>query len=315
MIGDLHPQRFHVLIPCHNCEDYIGPCLESLRAQTFTAWTALVADDASTDATAERVQPFLADSRIKLHRGGERQFLMGNTLAGLRALKLMPSDVVAILDGDDLLMDKALETLWDRHMTGYDLVYTDEEIQGQSHSIGSAPIGSVGIRDQLWCFSQLRSFKAYLYRLLSDQDFRNPLTGKYFRAAGDLALYLPMAELAGAEKICFVPEKLYYYRVHEKCNFKVLRQEQLSNNRFIRSRPGLPRQTTYFDYTLDLAHVDKSGLHQLAREIRGRFPKPRTVCLRHHIFPEEQDAWRAYHDLWIEEGVFLSGVASARASA
>ncbi len=315
MTGDLHPKHFHVLIPCHNCENYIGPCLESLQAQTFQNWSALVTDDGSTDATVEKVKPFLADPRISMRRGEKRQYLMGNTLAGLHTLDHAPSDVVAILDGDDLLMVSALETLWDRHMAGYDLVYTDEEIQDQPHSIGRAPIGSVSIREQLWCFSQLRSFKAYLFQLLSDGHFKNPLTGGYFRAAGDLALYLPMAELAGFEKICFVPEKLYYYRVHESCNFKVMREEQLSNNRFIRSRPALARQRVYFDHTLDLAHVDKAGLPDLARETRDRFPKPRTVCLRHHIFPEEQDAWRAYHDLWIEEGVFLSGVVSARVSA
>lgn len=303
----LTPTRFHVIVPCYNCQEYIAPCLESLQAQTFTHWTALVADDGSSDGTADRVEPFLNDPRISLRRGGERQYLMGNTLAALRSLDLKPSDVVAILDGDDLLMPSALEALWDRHTMGYDLVYTDEEIQGLNYSIGRDPIASAPIRKQLWCFSQLRSFKAYLFSLLADQDFRHPDTGVYFRAAGDLSLYLPMAELAGPEKVCFVPEKLYYYRVHEQCNFKVLRAEQLDNNALIRSRPQLPRQTEFFDHTVDLDRVDKGTLHELAAETRARFPRPHTVCLRHRILPEEEDAWRAYHGLWIEEGVFFTG--------
>lgn len=304
----LTPEHFYIIIPCYNCEKYIDECLKSLQRQTFQGWTALVADDCSKDKTAELVRAFMAkDERIKLRLGEKRAWLMGNTLTGLRSLNLKPSDVVAILDGDDMLMDGALESLWEHHVAGYDLVYTDEVMEGLSYSIGRAPIRSVGIRDQLWCFSHIRSFKAYLFHLLGDEDFRDP-AGGYFRAAGDLSLYLPMAELAGAEKICFVPKKLYYYRIHDQCNFKVMRTEQLNNNRFIRSHPCLPRQTVHFDFTLDISYVDKAGLHELARETRGRFPKPFSVCLRHHISADEEDSWRAYHELWIGEGIFLTGI-------
>ncbi|THB69810.1 MAG: glycosyltransferase family 2 protein [Desulfovibrio sp.] len=304
----LKPSSLKLVIPCYNCEEYIGECLASIEQQSFTHWTALVADDGSTDGTADKVEPFLRDSRFTLRQGGDRQYLMGNTLAALRSLELKPSDVVAIVDGDDLLLDGALQALWDRHQAGYDIVYTDEDIQGQDHSIGRDPVEGVPIRHQLWCFSQLRSFKAYLFSLLSDDTFRDPVSSNYFRAAGDLSLYLPMAELAGPEKICFVPEKHYYYRVHEQCNFRVMRAEQLDNNRFIRSMSMLPRQTEYFDHVLEVDTLDKGGLFALAEEVRNRFAKPQSVCIRHRIPAESEDAWRAYHDLWIERGVYLTKI-------
>lgn len=310
MKSALHPSRFIVVIPCYKCERYIAECLDSLLGQTFTEWTALVADDASPDGTAEVVRRYMEkDSRISLRVGEERAWLMGNTLGALRSLELHPADVVAILDGDDLIMPTCLERLWQKHCQGYDLVYTDETIQGQDQSIGAAFLASVPARQQAWRFSQLRSFKAYLFGLLNDDLFRDA-SGGYFRAAGDLALYLPMAELAGVEKVHFINEKLYYYRVHENCNFKVLRQEQLDNNWFIRSRPSLTRQTAHFDHSETVTELDKGGLHALGRKMRKKYPSPYTVAVKHLIAKGDEDTWRAYHNLWIENGVFLQGIVS-----
>ncbi len=196
MKSTLYPDRFFIIIPCYNCGEYLGECLESLIRQTFTDWTALVADDGSTDDTADKVKPYLDDKRITLRTGQDRAWLMGNTLAGLRSLNLKPNDVVAILDGDDWIRPTCLERLWERHCLGFDLVYTDEDIQGQSHSVGRPFIRTAPPRAQSWGFSQLRSFKAYLFGQLDDDTFRDR-DGNYFRAAGDLSLYLPMAELAG----------------------------------------------------------------------------------------------------------------------
>ncbi len=307
MKSALRPRRFHVIIPCHNCRQYISPCLESLLAQTFQPWQALVADDASDDGTKEAVAPYLADPRVRYRRLPERAWLMGNTLEALRSLDLAPNDVVAILDGDDQIRPHCLQRLWEKHHQGFDLVYTDEEIQGLDYSIGAPLLATVPVRKQTWRFSQLRSFKPYLFLSLPDETFRDS-RGRYFRAAGDLSLYLPMAELAGCDKICFIAEKLYYYRVHDNCNFKVLRQEQLDNNWEIRSRPPLQRQTAYFDFIVTVGKLDKSTMNEFAAQVRMRYPRPFTVCIEHRLATEEKDFWRAYHGLWIEDGVFLRAV-------
>ena len=307
MKSALAPNRFLIVIPCYNCENYIAECLESLRAQTFQNWNALVADDASEDGTEQAVRPFLSDKRIRYRRLPHRNWLMGNTLHALRSLDLKPSDVVAILDGDDWIRPDCLQALWEKHLDGYDLVYTDEDIEGQSHSVGRRLLRSVPVRKQLWCISQLRSFKGYLFSLLNDDHFRDG-EGRYYRAAGDLSLYLPMAELAGPEKIFFIEDRLYYYRVHEDCNFKVLRGEQLDNNRRIRSGTPLLRQTNFFDFEEEIQNLDKAGLFDIAVEYRKKYPIPYSVRIRHRIDAGLEDSWRAYHGLWIENGVFLEGV-------
>lgn len=307
MRSSLHPERIFVVIPCRNCGPYIGECLDSLLAQTFPNWSALVADDASDDDTARLARAYESDPRIRVRTAPERRWLMGNTLDALRSLEIKPNDVAVILDGDDLLRPACLERLWERHCQGFDFVYTNEDILGPGFSLGRTLLRNVPVRDQLWCFSHVRSFKGYLFSLLGDDAFRDA-SGGYYRAAGDLSLCLPLAELAGPDKIGFVDEPLYAYRVHEQCNFKVLRNEQLENNWRIRSRPALRRQTRFFDFSEDVRDLEKPRLYEIGREVRARYPQPMSVLLRHHIRPGEQDSWRAYHNLWIDEGVFLAGV-------
>jgi len=306
MTSSLTPKQFYVVIPCYNCEEYIGECLESLQKQTFGDWIALVADDCSTDNTAEVVRSYMKDDdRIQLRVGDERGWLMGNTLNGLRSLDMAPSDVVAILDGDDWLLETCLEKVWAAHNSGYDFVYTDEEIDGQNHSIAGPLIASAPVRHQSWRFSQLRSFKRYLFDMLEDETFLDR-DGNYFRAAGDLALYMPMAELVGPEKIHYIPELLYHYRVHESCNFKVMRDEQLRNNWDIRNRSALIRQTTHFDVVEQISDLEKTELQELGPAIRKQYPMPYTINVCHMIDPSEANTWRPYHNLWIDEGVYFS---------
>jgi glycosyltransferase involved in cell wall biosynthesis len=305
MTSSLTPKQFYVVIPCYNCEEYIGECLESLQKQTFGDWIALVADDCSTDNTAEVVRSHMKnDDRIQLRVGDERDWLMGNTLNGLRTLEMFPSDVVAILDGDDWLLETCLEKVWAAHNSGYDFVYTDEEIDGQNHSIAGPLIASAPVRRQSWRFSQLRSFKRYLFDMLEDETFLDR-DGNYFRAAGDLALYMPMAELVGPEKIHFIPELLYHYRVHESCNFKVMRDEQLRNNWDIRNRSALMRQTTHFDFVERVDDMEKGDILTVFEELRAQHPYPFTIKIEHRITADQVDSWRPYHGLWIAEGVYF----------
>jgi glycosyltransferase involved in cell wall biosynthesis len=304
MKSSLAPSGFRLIVPCRNCGPYIEECLESVLAQDYRDWTLLVADDSSSDDTRERVAPYLKDERIRYRRAEERLYLMGNTVDAVNLMNPGPADVVAVLDGDDKLLPGALSAVFEKHERGFDVVYTDMEISDGSPSIGRELIPNVPVRAQNWCVTQLRSFKGYLWRELDDSLFRDE-RGEYFRAAGDLSLYFPLIEAAGAYKTCFVPEKLYLYRVHEQCNFKSRRSEQLANNRLVRSRPPMRPQQRWFDFEIKLEKPSKHALRDMAREVRKRFPAPFSVRL-HHLAPESSgDSWDAYSGLWLDEGVFF----------
>ncbi len=300
----LHPDSLYVVIPCRNSREFIADCLESLQAQRWTKWTAIVADDCSDDGLGEAVQPFLADTRISYSRQARRQGLMKNTVDAIRAVSAKPADIIAILDGDDTIEPECLEHIFEAHCAGYDIVYTNETIDGVGHTIGAPLIPGINVRQQSWRYSHMRSFKAYLFHMLPKTAFQNN-EGRYFNAAADLALYFPITELAGPEKVKYIEDKLYNYRVHAACNFIVRRDEQLHNNWLLRSRPPLKRQTTHFDYVETVVDLEKSDIARVAESVRALYPKPYSVLLQHVLPKEKEDSWRAYHELWVEDGVFL----------
>lgn len=98
-----------MIIPGFNVGSFAAEALDSLRAQTRTDWTALLVDDASTDATAEIFAEAAAtDSRFRLFRH-ERQKGLG--AARNVALDEVETPFLAYLDSDDVLSPTALERM------------------------------------------------------------------------------------------------------------------------------------------------------------------------------------------------------------
>lgn len=85
-----------VVIPCYNHAHYVRFALESILAQTFSGWEAIVVDDGSTDDTPAAVANF-TDSRIRYIRQ-ENQGLSAARNTGVGAAQ---GEYVAFLDADD----------------------------------------------------------------------------------------------------------------------------------------------------------------------------------------------------------------------
>ena len=303
----LHPGRMKIIVPAHNCAGFITECLNSIREQDFTDYEVLIADDHSEDSTREKILPFLDDARFKAAFRTPRHYLMGNIAKTFKEIASDPNDVIAVVDGDDKLLPNAFSKIWEMHCQGYDFVYTDMEISDGTGSIGRPLIREIPIRLQNWCVSHLRSFKGYLLDFLDDELFKDD-DGRFFRAAGDMSWIMPAIESAGMHKVCFIPQKLYFYRVHDNCNFKARRAEQLANNKLIRSRPPLPPQTGFFDFEIETATPSKSELRDLAREARKKIPLPYSIRIR-YFSQGSGDSWQAYSGLWIGEGVYFEAIA------
>ncbi|MBA3945700.1 MAG: glycosyltransferase family 2 protein [Herpetosiphonaceae bacterium] len=91
--------RVSVLMPTFKQATFIRRALESLKAQTFTAWELIVVDDGSPDTTAEVVHPYLADPRLHYHRL-PRNLGLGAALN--TATALARGQYLAYLPSDDL---------------------------------------------------------------------------------------------------------------------------------------------------------------------------------------------------------------------
>ena len=105
----MNPYQIQVVIPVYNGEATLARCLDSLLAQTFLQWQALVVDDASLDRTEDILREYAAkDNRFRCFRA-ERNC----GAAGARNLALSVADApyLAFLDADDVWEPTMLEVL------------------------------------------------------------------------------------------------------------------------------------------------------------------------------------------------------------
>ena len=113
--------RVSVIVPAHDAEAFIEATLASVRAQTFTDWEVVVADDASGDATAARVEA-IGDPRIRVVRA-ERN--LGPAGARNLAAREISGELVALLDADDAWLPQYLEKQVARWEPGVGVVACD----------------------------------------------------------------------------------------------------------------------------------------------------------------------------------------------
>ena len=99
-----------IIIPAHNVERVLPRCLDSLLAQHFQDWEAIVIDDGSTDATPAILDQYAAhDARIKaIHQQNQ-----GVSATRNNALAQAGGEYILFVDGDDFLHPQTLEICMD----------------------------------------------------------------------------------------------------------------------------------------------------------------------------------------------------------
>lgn len=97
--------RVTVCIPVYNMEKYVAETLDSLQAQTYQDYEAIIVNDGSTDSSKDIITPYLSDPRF-------RYIYQDNKgLAGARntALAVAEGEWFAQLDSDDMWTPDKLE--------------------------------------------------------------------------------------------------------------------------------------------------------------------------------------------------------------
>ena len=97
---------FTIIIPAYNVAAYIGECLNSIQAQTFTDWECICVDDGSTDETKDIISNYVDNDK--------RFILLSQANAGVSAARNTGMEHIRgkyflFVDGDDLLCPWALE--------------------------------------------------------------------------------------------------------------------------------------------------------------------------------------------------------------
>ena len=118
-----------IVIPVYNTKAvFLRELLDSLLAQTYARWEAVLYDGASDRAETVALLDSVPseDSRFRVIRGKENLGIAGNTNAAVSAAE---GEYIALCDHDDLLMPDALwrmaEAIGKSHP---DLLYSDEDM-------------------------------------------------------------------------------------------------------------------------------------------------------------------------------------------
>lgn len=202
-----------ILTTTYNCQDYVERSLASIMSQSYKNYTCFITDDMSTDNTKSLVKNFIKDDpRFILIENQQKFFQPGNYDQIIRGRNVDDEEICIEVDGDDWLPhSKVFEKINE--------VYQDPNVWMTSGSFkyhngnpgfASPPTSMNNIRSGAFTLSHLRTWKAWLWKKIDENDLRDD-NGWYYEVAGDLAFMYPMVEMSGIEHFKFVSEFLYIY--------------------------------------------------------------------------------------------------------
>jgi len=212
--------RFIVFSAGWNSEQWVRKNILSVKKQDYENYVHVVVDDATTDRTRSIIEKH-AHEKLYVHRNKRNQKWIKNSLDYLPRYIESDEDVIVIVDLDDWLTGPDV-------LKKLNKIYTEEKVWVTYGSFVSATkrarrtskvrllhysrqdIASKRYRQIKWCFWHLRTFKAFLWKNIRQDDLKGP-DGKWAPYTYDKAIGFPILEMCPPEKIKFVRDVLYMY--------------------------------------------------------------------------------------------------------
>jgi glycosyltransferase involved in cell wall biosynthesis len=242
-------KKIAVIIPSYNNGQWYERNLSSVVAQDYHNFRVIYVDDCSSDRTGELVEQFIAGrssgSLIHLIRNHLRVGALQNLYDTIHLCD--DEEIVILLDGDDWLAHSAVLKKINEAYANPDCWMTygqyrswPDDTIGISKEIPSDVIYTNAFRENEWCSSHLRSFYAWLFKLIRAEDLLGP-GGAFYDMAWDQAIMFPMLEMSG-HRAKFISEVLYIYNAANPISdYKVDRQLQRSLEAAIRLKKRYDR--------------------------------------------------------------------------
>lgn len=143
-----------IIMPSYNTGRFIRETIESVLAQSYSAWELIIVDDCSNDNTDDVVNQYLTDERIRYIKNDTNS---GAAMSRNRALREAKGKWIAFLDSDDLWEpDKLQKQISFMRDNGYHFSYTnyieiDEESKANGKSVtGPKRISKHGMYNFCW---------------------------------------------------------------------------------------------------------------------------------------------------------------------
>ena len=212
----LKKNKIKVIVPFYNPGDFLEICIKSIMSQNYDNFQVIFIDDASTDNSWNKLPH--NDLRVMCIKNESNLTALPN-LHNAIVNHCDKDDLVCIVDGDDWLAKKnALSYINDFYnenncwfMYGNSTASDGTNIVSKAYNEESFK----RIREGFYFVSHIRTFKAGLYHKIKDQDENfsclKDINGNFYKMTYDVAMFVPMLEMAGFNRIKFNEKVLYVY--------------------------------------------------------------------------------------------------------
>ncbi|MBS0625726.1 MAG: glycosyltransferase family 2 protein [Verrucomicrobia bacterium] len=211
----LENRPFAILVVGYNNGASVEKTLRSIFSQHYDNYRLIYVDDASTDGSFSLARDLIYNSgqigRTTFVRNEER---LGELASWSQAIRRCPDqEIVVLVGGDDWLAHEWVLNRLNEYYADPDLWLT----YGQSREFPHYRLGASkpfklnewkekGFRGHSFVSSHLKTFYAGLFKQVDDSDLS--YQGQFLMAAADVALMIPLLELA-EDHFQFIPEILY----------------------------------------------------------------------------------------------------------
>ena len=199
-----------ILMPMRNAEAYIVETIQSLLDQTFSDFELIIIDDGSSDASLSMVKSFI-DGRIRILKGN----MQGISAALNRGLKSAQGNFVCRCDSDDIYPKERLQSQiewFEGHDDFIAVAGKFSSMDEKSKVIAEFKSGEseCDMTPELLTGKTRTHLGTYLVR----KNVLDDLGGyrEYFVTAEDIDMQLRLAEKG---LIGYMPENMYFYRIHD----------------------------------------------------------------------------------------------------
>lgn len=235
-------KAFAVIITSYNNRERYARNLDSVYSQKYENYRVIYIDDASPDGTGQLVQSYLEDKdelrRTTLIRNKTRLGILANIHRAISSCN--PTEIIAILDGDDALAHTEVLAYLNQVYSDPDvwvtygqLRYAETGVAYLTSEFAPAILEANAFREARWITSHLKTFYAGLFQSIALDDLKHE--GHFFERATDPAYMFPILEMAGKHIRC-VPEVLYVYTLLSTDNDSERKRMQKHNDAIIRNK-------------------------------------------------------------------------------
>ncbi|WP_428071325.1 glycosyltransferase family 2 protein [Chryseobacterium gambrini] len=203
--------KFSVLIANYNNGKFFKECYDSIIAQDYKNWEAIILDDASTDDSVEVIKKLTgSDERFKIYRNEENS---GVGITKSKLIELAEGDICGFVDPDDAITPNALSSSIKIFQKQQNVVLTYSKFAKCDENLKILEVPKIAqqvINNSPFFFNcpvNIVHFVCFRKGIYNQTEKMNT----EMKIAEDQDLYLKMYEKG---KVKFINEVNYLYRLH-----------------------------------------------------------------------------------------------------